>query len=145
MARFFITVLIVVFSSTTGLSGRAGISPGSVYGIEEPDGEEEPAQVMPDNSPTFHGGGISDFHAWVMGRIEYPQLAWREGIEGMVVVRFVVEKDGTITDIEVLRSPHEYLSEEGVRVVSSSPKWKPVKWPKKAVRVFYNLPVQFRL
>lgn len=80
-----------------------------------------------------------------MGRIEYPQLAWREGIEGMVVVRFVVEKDGTITDIEVLRSPHEYLSEEGVRVVSSSPKWKPVKWPKKAVRVFYNLPVQFRL
>ncbi|MCD8103184.1 MAG: energy transducer TonB [Alistipes sp.] len=100
---------------------------------------------MPEYSPTFHGGGIRDFHAWVMGRIEYPQLAWREGIEGMVVVRFVVEKDGRVTDIEVLRSPHEYLSEEVVRVVSSSPKWKPVKLPKKAVRVFYNLPVQFRL
>ena len=67
------------------------------------------------------------------------------GIQGRVTLSFVVERDGSIAQIEVMRSPAEELSKESIRVVQTMPKWKPGKQRGKAVRVKYVLPITFRL
>jgi protein TonB len=77
--------------------------------------------------------------------IKYPAFAQENGIQGRVTLSFTVEKDGSIANIEVMRSPADELSKEAVRVVSSMPKWKPGKQRGKPVRVKYVLPVVFRL
>ena len=66
-------------------------------------------------------------------------------MQGRVTVSFVVERDGSIVDVQVLRSPNEHLSEEAVRVVKLMPKWEPAKQGNRAVRSRFNLPITFRL
>ncbi|HEY9113120.1 MAG TPA: energy transducer TonB, partial [Bacteroidales bacterium] len=75
----------------------------------------------------------------------YPALAKESGIQGRVFINFVVEIDGRITDVKVLRGIGGGCDEEAVRVVQSMPKWKPGKQRGKPVRVSYNLPVKFTL
>ena len=77
--------------------------------------------------------------------IRYPKYAQDHGISGRVLVRFVVETDGSITNVEVLQGIGGGCDEEAVRVVKSMPKWKPGKQRGKAVRVQFNLPVRFSL
>ena len=95
--------------------------------------------------PTFQGGDINTFRKWVQDNVRFPQIALENGIQGTVTIAFVVERDGTLTILDVLASPDRSLTDEAVRVLKKSPKWKPGKQRNQAVRVRYNLPVVFRL
>lgn len=107
--------------------------------------DNSPAFTAVEQMPQFMGGDVNTFRRWVMQRIVYPPIAQENGVQGTVVVQFIVEKDGSLSNIKVLRSPDSSLSKEAVRVITSSPKWTPGKQRGTAVRVQYTLPVGFRL
>ncbi|WP_052496094.1 energy transducer TonB [Pedobacter lusitanus] len=94
--------------------------------------------------PAFKGG-INKFYNYLTGHTRYPPSCSKYGIQGVAIVRFVVEKDGTLTDIKVLNTIHPDLAAEAIRVMSHSPKWEPGIWKGKAVRVSYNVPLSFNL
>ena len=94
--------------------------------------------------PQFPGGQIAMLQ-YIMKNIKYPEQAMKEGIQGRVAVSFIVEKDGSISDVKPVLSVHPLLNKEAVRVVKSMPKWSPGKHNGKPVRVRYNLPVMFKL
>ena len=94
--------------------------------------------------PQFPGGQIAMLK-YIMENIKYPEQAMKEGIQGRVAVRFIVEKDGSISDVKPVLSVHPLLNKEAVRVVKSMPKWSPGKHNGKPVRVRFNLPVMFKL
>ena len=94
--------------------------------------------------PQFPGGQIAMLQ-YLMENIKYPEQAMKKGIQGRVAVRFIVEKDGSISDVKPILSVHPLLNKEAVRVVESMPKWTPGKQNGKPVRVRYNLPVMFKL
>lgn len=90
-------------------------------------------------------GGNDACNQWLRKNIRYPKDAFRNGIQGRVFVQFVVERDGTITHIKVLRSPDPSLSKEAIRVVNTMPQWKPARQGNKVVRSRYNLSISFNL
>ena len=90
-------------------------------------------------------GGDAACMKWIKDHIKYPEECIEKEIQGRVQTSFVVEKDGSITDAKVLRSPHPLLSEEAIRVVKAMPKWAPAKVKGQTVRSRFNLPVSFRL
>lgn len=94
--------------------------------------------------PQFPGGQIA-MMKYIMENMKYPEQAMKEGIQGRVTVRFIVEKDGSISDVKPVLSVHPLLNKEAVRVVESMPKWTPGKHNGKPVRVRFNLPVMFKL
>ena len=94
--------------------------------------------------PQYPGGPIAMLK-YIMENIKYPEQAMKEGIQGRVTVRFIVEKDGSISDVKPVLSVHPLLNKEAVRVVKSMPKWSPGKHNGKPVRVRFNLPVMFKL
>ena len=98
-----------------------------------------------DEMPQFQGGDNVAFRSWVMGQIRYPAAAQENGVQGRVTLGFVVERDGSVSNIEVLHTPDRSLGEEAVRVVRSSPKWTPGKQRGVPVRVRFTLPVEFQL
>lgn len=94
--------------------------------------------------PSFPGGP-SALMQYLSSNIKYPVVAQENGVQGRVVVSFVVERDGSITDVQVARSVDPSLDREAQRVVRNMPKWIPGKQNGQAVRVKYNVPVAFRL
>lgn len=94
--------------------------------------------------PSFMDGDIQTFRRWLYGKISYPVEAMEYGISGTVRVSFIIEKDGRLNKIKVEESPHKLLSDEVVRVLKLSPKWKPGENDGKHVRVMLNLPVEFK-
>lgn len=94
--------------------------------------------------PQFPGGQIAMLQ-YLMKNIKYPEQAMKEGIQGRVTVRFIVEKDGSISDVKPVLSVHPLLNKEAVRVVESMPKWTPGKQNGKPVRVRFVVPVMFKL
>lgn len=90
-------------------------------------------------------GGITKMNEFLGNNIIYPEYAVENNIAGRVVVEFIVNIDGTITDLQVKRSVYELLDNEALRVVKSMPKWKPGKNDGKLVRVKYTLPITFNL
>ncbi len=114
--------------------------------VEEEVVEEEaiPFQLV-EEKPSFQGGDANQFSKWVNQRLVYPEIAKENGVQGRVTLQFTVEKDGTVTKVKVLRGVDPSLYKEAVRVVSSSPKWKPGKQRDRAVPVTYTFPVIFQL
>ena len=90
-------------------------------------------------------GGSSELMKFLSGNIRYPQSDLEMEIQGRVVCTFVVEKDGSITDIQVLRGVSPGIDREAIRVISEMPKWKPGFQNGRTVRVKYTLPIQFRI
>ena len=90
-------------------------------------------------------GGMMKQIEFMMQNLKYPKEAEKDGASGTVRVYFIVEKDGTLTDVKVPDSVHKALDAEGIRLVKSMPKWTPAKVKGKAVRSKMVLPVQFRL
>jgi len=95
-----------------------------------------------DKEPTFVGGMKAMFE-WLQKEIEYPELAKQMGIQGTVFVRFVVNTNGTICEVQSAKAPHETLEKEALRVVNKMPKWIPGEQAGKQVRVRYTLPINF--
>ena len=114
--------------------------------VEEEVVEEEaiPFQLV-EEKPSFQGGDANQFSKWVNSRLEYPEIAKENGVQGRVTLQFTVEKDGSVTKVRVLRGVDPSLDKEAVRVVSMSPKWKPGKQRDRAVPVTYTFPVIFQL
>ena len=108
--------------------------------------EEEaiPFQLV-EEKPSFMGGGPNAFTKWVNEHLEYPEIAKENGLQGRVMLQFTVGNDGKVSNVKVLRGVDESLDKEAVRVVSSSPKWKPGKQRDRAVKVTYTFPVIFQL
>lgn len=90
-------------------------------------------------------GGMPAFYEYVGKKMKYPAQAKRMGIEGKVFVEFVIEKDGTITDVKAIKGIGAGCDEEAVRVLQAAPKWKPGKQRGKPVRQKMVLPIQFKL
>ena len=95
--------------------------------VETEEIEEETIFIVADQKPSFQGGDLNVFRNWVQARLSYPPLAQENNIQGTVTVKFVVEKDGRLTNIQVLKSPDKTLSDEAVSVLSQSPKWEPAR------------------
>jgi protein TonB len=111
--------------------------------VEEPKKESEVFTYV-EQEPTFPGGEDA-MMAFLGKNIKYPAQAKEAGIEGQVVVQFIVNEDGDISDVKVVRSVAGGCDAEAMRVVRSMPKWKPGKQNGRAVRVLYNLPIRFKL
>lgn len=105
--------------------------------------EDDTPFLVAEEMPLFQGKDLNTFRTWVQSQIRYPAEALKRGIEGRVVLSFIVERDGSVSTIELLQSPDRILSEEARRVVSSSPKWTPGRQNGHLVRVRYMLPVDF--
>jgi protein TonB len=112
--------------------------------VEEQVEDDQPF-VKVEEMPTFQGGDINTFRNWVQSKVRYPQIAQENNISGRVFLMFVVERDGTLTNIQVLQTPDSSLSDEAIRVLKTSPKWKPGKQRNQTVRVKYTLPIDFRI
>jgi protein TonB len=110
---------------------------------QEEEVEDTPFTVVED-PPTFPGGESALF-AYLSKSIKYPQMAQDAGIQGKVYVTFVVERDGSITDVKLMRGIGGGCDEEAIRVVKNMPKWSPGKQRGKPVRVQFTLPVHFKL
>ena len=119
---------------------------------EEIAAPEPPKQQVEENKvfdvveqmPSFPGG-MGALMSWLSQNIKYPVIAAENGVQGRVIVQFVVEKDGSITDVKVAKSVDPSLDKEAARVVSAMPKWTPGKQNGSAVRVKYTVPVTFKL
>ena len=100
-----------------------------------------------DQRPVFiHSSDPRDFlQKWVYQYLKYPAEAIRDGVQGKVMVDFVIEKDGSVTDVRVLKGVSEELDAEALRVVSASPKWKPGRVNGSKVRTSLTIPVEFKL
>ena len=111
--------------------------------VEEEVVEQEIFQIV-EEMPAFPGGE-GKLMEYVAKNIKYPQIARETGIQGRVFVGFVVEPDGSISNVKLLRGIGGGCDEEAMRVIKSLPKWKPGKQRGKAVRVSYQIPVFFKL
>ena len=106
--------------------------------------EEDVIHVTAEIMPEFPGG-MAALMKYLGANIKYPTISQEMGSMGRVIVQFVVDKDGTITNPTVARGVDAYLDKEAIRVISSMPKWKPGVQNGKKVRVKYTVPVSFRL
>ncbi len=109
--------------------------------IEE---DERPYAVVED-MPTFNGGDVNKFRDWVAHNVNYPSIAKENGIQGKVYIMFIVDKNGDLTDAKIMRGVDPSLDNEALRIVRSSPKWKPGMQKGEAVNVRYAITVNFAL
>ena len=113
-----------------------------IVAIEKP--KEEEIFTAVEQNPEFPGG-TSEMYKYLGQNIKYPAAAQRANVSGRVFVKFVVEKDGSIGKVEVLKGIGFGCDEEAIRVIKSMPKWNPGRQNGKNVRVFYNMPVVYKL
>ena len=116
--------------------------------VEEDKREEVEENVVfkvVETMPSFPGGDAA-LMKYISDNVRYPAIAQENGIQGRAICQFTVEKDGSISDIQIVRSAgDETLDKEAKRVIKSMPKWSPGKQRGKAVRVSYTIPINFRL
>lgn len=108
--------------------------------------EEAIPYAFVEQKPTFMGGDATTaFSLWVGGKMDYPEIAKENGIQGRVILQFTVDTKGNVINVRVIRGIDSSLDKEAVRIVSMSPKWTPGRQRDRAVSVTYNFPVIFQL
>ncbi len=110
----------------------------------EEDQDESPVFFIVEDMPEFPGGEGA-LHKYLATEVNYPVIAQENGIQGRVYVKFVINTDGSVTEVEIARGVDPSLDREALRVVRDMPKWKPGKQRGKAVRVSYTVPINFVL
>jgi protein TonB len=126
---------------TFAIEIRDYVSTNTEEAVEE---EEIPLAIV-EEKPKFMGGDENTFTKWVHERIVYSDLAKENGIQGRVVLTFLVDADGYVKNVTVLRGLDPSIDKEAVRVVSSSPRWTPGRQRDKNVKVRYNFPINFQI
>ena len=112
-----------------------------VYYAKGPDHDKIAERQKAEKMPRFKGGTVKDFEKWVASRVQYPAGC---SAQGTVVVKFVVGRNGKVQEIQVVDKVHPLLDAEAVRVVASSPKWKPGKYNGQPSRTVLYVPVEFK-
>jgi periplasmic protein TonB len=148
-----ITVINIVINETEGLddiditdeADENTRNEDWVPPIEEEVIDEAPLDFLKVESMPSFPGGEYERRKFLAENLKYPQMAKESGIQGKVYVSFVIEPDGSITNVEILRGIGGGCDEELVRVIKLMPKWIPGKQRGKAVRVQYNMPIKFTL
>jgi len=111
--------------------------------------EEEDDEIINfyviEDKPEFPGGGEGALLKWIADNTQYPAIAKDMGIQGRVFVQFIIERDGSVSNVEVIRGVDPSLDREALRVVNSMPKWKPGRQRGKPVKVSFQIPINFRL
>lgn len=141
-------IVFVLLALVSGIAVAAIIHPNGmvrgaiehVLGIPKDTTVYRVVEVMPS-----YPGDMEAFYKFLAQQMHYPKEALENGIEGRVVVSFVVEEDGRLTHFEAVSSPSPLLSNEAIRVLSQMPRWNPAKRMGRNVRCQYNIPVMFRL
>lgn len=105
---------------------------------------EDKPFVTVEQMPYFPGGE-AELKKFIDSNLKYPVVAQEEGIQGRVIIRFVVEEDGSISNVNIIRGIDPSCDKEAFRLIKTSPKWNPGKQNGKAVRVYYTLPIIFKL
>jgi protein TonB len=133
-----------IISQTTGDQTDA-IATGSgdnlLAGLDGTETDEPFFQV--ELMPTFKGGDLSKFREWVGKRTNYPQAAYNNKIRGTVFLTFIVEKDGSVSNVTVVKGVDPLLDSEAVKAISESPKWAPGMQRGQPVRVRFSIPLNF--
>lgn len=136
---------IITFSLSVILTCSSLISLGQALDQAAPaTGMDDKIFTAVEIQPTFPGGAQA-FAKFLTDNIRYPETAKKQNIQGRVFARFVVERDGSLTDIKIMREPGGGLGDEAIRVLSLSPKWKPGMQNGKFVRVQFTVPINFSL
>lgn len=107
--------------------------------------KEEEVFLVVEEMPSFGSGDANEFRSYVSSNMKYPEVAAENGIQGRVFVQFVVEADGKLTNVRVIRGVDPALDKEAIRVVEGSPRWNPGKQRGKPVRVSFTFPITFVL
>lgn len=108
---------------------------------EEPTSKEEMVFDRVEQSPAF----IGNLDQWLASNLKYPPSAAEMEIQGRVICEFIVEKDGSISNVKVVKSVDDDLDKEALRLINAMPKWRPGKQNGKTVRCYFTMPVTFRL
>lgn len=135
MKRLIFMSLMATCCLTTVLAQKTVVS--------QKNQKEEPFDVVED-MPAFPGG-MEAMIQFISNNIQYPADAQKQKVDGRVLVNFVVEKDGSITEVKVIKPAFPSLDAEAVRVVKAMPKWKPGYQKGQAVRVQFTMPINFSL
>ena len=141
--KLFLLLLLPLLAGSTLLLAERAV-PAAVE-LPEPPPEEPVKYSLLEAKPRFQDGDAGQFSHWVNENLHYPQEAVKDSLQGRVTLQFTIEKDGSVTDVHVLRGCAPVLDEEAIRVVSQSPKWTPGYINGEPVRVVYNFPVLFQL
>jgi len=112
---------------------------------EEEEEEEDQVFVVVEDMPSFQGKGLNAFANYVQRNLVYPLIAQENGIEGTVYLRFIVDKDGSVINVEVLRGVDPSLDKAAIEAVKRAPKWEPGKQRGKPVKVSCTMPISFTL
>ena len=144
-----VTTAAVHESDQDVVSNRIIYSPNGDIVDEEGIYNDEPLDtnavyIVVEDMPEFPGG-TSAILDYLSKNVRYPEACRKDSIQGRVIIFFVVERDGSISNAEVIKSVHEQLDAEALRVVRAMPKWKPGRQRGVALRVRYGIPVNFRL
>jgi len=127
---------------TQDLAVDAGKYGGTYTGEGVVEDEEVPVLIA-EEMPKFQGGDINTFRKWCQENLKYPPIAADNGVQGRVSLSFVIERDGSVSNVKVMRGADKELDNAAIKIISSSPKWAPGKNRGKAVRVTYNMPIDF--
>ena len=137
------SVVVVVKAKKPQTLEEAAAQGDIAIGAIDYDKPEKPFDVV-EQMPEFPGGQEA-LMQFLRQEVKYPKEAEEKGLQGRVVVRYIIEKDGSISEVEIAKSVNEYLDAEAIRVVNAMPKWKPGKQKGEPVRVKFTLPITFRL
>lgn len=142
--RFFACIILMGCMAVTNAQNKYTV-PADTAVIDVPE-DSINAEVFEfcEIAPSFPGGEAALFR-WLNLNIKYPDAACNAGIQGKVIVSFVVERDGSVSDIRLLRRKHPALDGEACRLVGSMPRWIPGQNNGQPVRARYSLPITFKL
>jgi len=133
-----------IFGSTE--SGEAlGVELGEYTIGKEQEDDDPEFFVRVEEMPTFKGKHSDSFLQWIMHHLQYPQEAVDNGISGTVWVSFIIDEQGKVTQVDLMRGVHPSINKEALRVVKTSPQWRPGKQRNRAVKVRFTFPITFRL
>jgi RNA polymerase sigma factor (sigma-70 family) len=139
---------IIIFTLALGLAVASALNPNGVVrgAIERVWGipVDNTIYDIPEEVASYPGD-METFWTFLMKNLHYPEDAEADSVQGRVIVRFVVEKDGSLTNYEILHSPDDRLTDEALRVLRMMPRWQPAKNNGRPVRSRYVVPVAFRL
>ena len=134
-------ILLVTCVACTGSTSGELTTP-----IEERTPEKDNKEFISiERLPMFPDDGDSGLLKWVQSNLKYPEIAKKNGVQGRVVVQFLIKKDGSIEEIKIYRSRHPALDEEAIRIVKTFPKFIPGKRNGVPVDMWYTLPINFKL